>query len=306
MVGGLVVMLPLGLGCTATWAEPRPPAVIQTPPAVATAAREPEKAEPTLLARELLKAHNEQRAKEDLPPLTLNGRLSEAAQGHAQAMADAEKMAHEGPADDSTPAERIARAGYRYKSVAENVAAGQDTVEMVVDDWMDSEGHRKNILGPNTQMGVGRAVGKDDRTYWCVNFGTPWPDLDAKGEAQKVLDELNRRRAEAKLGPIELEAILTEVAGEQAKELAKSNELDGDSMKSIFPTIQDRGHEYRKAAVSLGIGLAGAKELIDDLMGRPDQEESLMGPFDKLGVGIAKRPDGAPVWLMILTDSGRG
>jgi uncharacterized protein YkwD len=120
----------------------------------------------------LIKAHNARRAKAGLPPFFPNPLLDAAAVGHARDMADRRKMAHRG-GDSSSPFERIGRQGYRYREAGENVAYGFDDVESVMAGWMRSPGHRRNILGHYSEIGVGRAIAKDGASYWCVTFGTP-------------------------------------------------------------------------------------------------------------------------------------
>jgi uncharacterized protein YkwD len=58
--------------------------------------------------------------------------------------------------------------------VAENIAAGQRTAPEVVDGWMNSPGHRKNILSRDvSQIGIGFATGGEYGTMWVQVFGTP-------------------------------------------------------------------------------------------------------------------------------------
>lgn len=59
-----------------------------------------------------------------------------------------------------------------FNNVGENIAMGQNSEESVFNDWMDSSGHRKNILGKKyKKAGVGYAKFRDGRPYWCVVFG---------------------------------------------------------------------------------------------------------------------------------------
>ena len=119
-------------------------------------------------------AHNEVRARRGLGALRVDDRLVRAAQGHADDMARRRRMAHRG-SDCSSPFRRMERAGYRYGRAAENVAAGQETLEELMSDWMRSPGHRRNILGPYTEIGTGYATDAAGTPYWCVTFGTPFP-----------------------------------------------------------------------------------------------------------------------------------
>ena len=65
--------------------------------------------------------------------------------------------------------------GYVYVRVGENIAEGQKTVDQAMDSWMNSPGHRANILADFSEMGAARTEDDDGNNYWCVDFGTPMP-----------------------------------------------------------------------------------------------------------------------------------
>src|SRR5438132_1909506 len=97
--------------------------------------------------QQLLELTNKERAKKKLPALKPNPQLFKAARGHSANMAKQEKMEH--VLDGKTPGQRARAAGYRGAWIGENIAAGEEwTLEGVVADWMDSKGHRANILSP--------------------------------------------------------------------------------------------------------------------------------------------------------------
>jgi uncharacterized protein YkwD len=108
------------------------------------------------------------------PPLQLSAMLTRAALIHAQDMARHDHFEHVGT-DGSTPAERIARVGYRWRTVAENIAAGAPTAESVVDGWIKSPGHCANIMGAHyKEMGIAFATESksDAGIYWSQEFAT--------------------------------------------------------------------------------------------------------------------------------------
>jgi uncharacterized protein YkwD len=108
-------------------------------------------------------------------PLTLNAQLERAALQHSQEMAKYSYMEHEGR-DGSTPAQRVARAGYQWTEVAENVAAGQETPDDVMTSWLASAGHCANIMNAKfTEIGVASAVNaRDDYgVYWTMSLASP-------------------------------------------------------------------------------------------------------------------------------------
>ncbi|MBD1859810.1 CAP domain-containing protein [Leptolyngbya sp. FACHB-1624] len=110
---------------------------------------------------------NQQRAQFGLAPLSLNLTLNDVAEKHSQDMAGNNYFSHQGR-DGSQPWDRMRAEGYNYSRAAENIAFGQPTAQDVVTAWMNSPGHRQNILDPNLQeIGVGYYDG-----YWTQNFGT--------------------------------------------------------------------------------------------------------------------------------------
>jgi uncharacterized protein YkwD len=113
------------------------------------------------------------RATAGAPRLRWCRSLARAARAHAADQASRNSMTHFG-ADGSTFAERAGRAGYLdWTAVAENVAAGYRDVAAVFHGWINSSGHRANILNAGYRhFGTGRAVGRDGTTYWVQTFGT--------------------------------------------------------------------------------------------------------------------------------------
>jgi uncharacterized protein YkwD len=109
------------------------------------------------------------------PPLVLSEILGRAARIQADDMARHGSLSHSG-SDGSTPAERATRAGYRWKLVGENIAAGQPAPEQVVAEWLESPGHCSNIMDPAyAEMGVAFAyeARSEKGVYWSQVFGTP-------------------------------------------------------------------------------------------------------------------------------------
>ena len=85
-------------------------------------------------------------------------------------------VARAGRARSTGPFERMSDAGYKYSWAAENIAAGQSDAAAVMDSWMNSAGHKKNILNCKlTELGVGmwKQPGSQYGVYWTQDFGTP-------------------------------------------------------------------------------------------------------------------------------------
>jgi len=122
------------------------------------------------IEREVINLTNQQRAKYGLKPLAADWELSRVARYKSMDMRDRKYFAHESPTYGS-PFTMMKNFGISYKSAGENIAAGQTTAWEVVNAWMNSEGHRKNILNPNfTHIGVGYASGGSMRHYWTQMF----------------------------------------------------------------------------------------------------------------------------------------
>ncbi|MDJ1169811.1 CAP domain-containing protein [Roseofilum sp. BLCC_M154] len=122
---------------------------------------------------------NFQRSQFGLPPLVLNAQLTQAAQVHTQNMAFQDFFSHTG-LDGSSVGDRINATGYQASTWAENIGTGYQTPEQVVDGWMNSPGHRANILNANVQeIGVGYFFLANDtgnvnyNYYWTQVFGDP-------------------------------------------------------------------------------------------------------------------------------------
>ncbi|MCW3813565.1 CAP domain-containing protein [Micromonospora sp. DR5-3] len=114
---------------------------------------------------------NKERAKAGCKALAVDDKLMLAAQRHSQDQADHKTMSHDG-SDGSDPGQRLDRVGYAWRAYGENVAWNQQTPAAVMDAWMNSPGHRANILNCSfTEIGVG--VARSNGPYWTQDFGTP-------------------------------------------------------------------------------------------------------------------------------------
>ncbi|WP_436776314.1 CAP domain-containing protein [Yinghuangia sp. YIM S09857] len=150
--------------------QPTASAAPRTPPAPPFP---PAPADITRFRSEVIALTNAERANHGMGPLSAEPRLTQAAQAHSDDMAARDYFDHAG-LDGRQPADRVRATGYDYSRVAENIAAGQPTPADVVEGWMNSPGHRANILTPElTQIGIGIAHGGSYRIYWTQVFGTP-------------------------------------------------------------------------------------------------------------------------------------
>ncbi|CAN1212090.1 SCP domain-containing protein [Tumidithrix helvetica PCC 7403] len=124
---------------------------------------------------ELLRLTNLERQKVGLAPLKLSSQLRKAAKKHALDMAINNYFSHTG-LNGSSMVSRVKATGYTYSAVGENIAAGRPTPSATIQQWMNSSGHRANILNPKfNEIGFGYANVPDSRYqhYWVQVFGSP-------------------------------------------------------------------------------------------------------------------------------------
>ncbi|MGW7070562.1 CAP domain-containing protein [Streptomyces sp. NPDC054855] len=122
-------------------------------------------------ASAVLRLTNAERTAARLPPLSPDPLLTAAAQAHSADMVARAFYSHTSP-DGGEPWHRASAAGSTHRAIGENIACGQRTPAEVVDGWMNSPGHRANILKPSfTHLGVGFAGGGSAGTYWTQLFG---------------------------------------------------------------------------------------------------------------------------------------
>lgn len=117
--------------------------------------------------QEVIRLVNVERAKNGLAPLTYDWELSRVARYKSQDMKDNKYFSHTSPTYGS-PFQMMKAFGITYKSAGENIARGQKTPQAVVNAWMNSSGHRANILNASfTRIGVGYVA---DGNYWTQMF----------------------------------------------------------------------------------------------------------------------------------------
>ncbi len=140
--------------------------------------------DPEAAAQKILALTNEARAQRrrcgqkayaKAPPLKWNAQLAAAAVGHSEDMASKNYFSHISK-DGDTQSERVTSEGYRYRIVAENIAAGQSDAREVVAGWLKSPDHCANLMNPNvTEMGAGLNAdpASEFGVYWTQLFAAP-------------------------------------------------------------------------------------------------------------------------------------
>lgn len=113
---------------------------------------------------------NEERSQRGLAPYGCDAIAGQVARAYSQYMCDAGFFSHTGP-DGSTPSSRLKAGGATFWGAGENIAAGQKSPSSVMQSWMNSWGHRSNILGDYSHIGIGYVQCTNGYGhYWTQNF----------------------------------------------------------------------------------------------------------------------------------------
>jgi uncharacterized protein YkwD len=258
----------------------------------------------------ILGSVNEERRLIGAGPVCVNAMLMRAAMVQAAHQHTINDMTHTG-AGGTNIGDRVTTAGYKWTQASENVAMGQTTPKSVMLGWMNSEGHRKNILNPaSTEMGIAH-VGQ----FWAQAFGKPRPGTEAcnvgvpggstgiveakrtdSGPAcdsmcQSVLQVVNVKRASKGMAPLCISGKLQAAAASLA--LARSlhrlqEEVDGTG----FGT---KGVGAAEHTIRLSRGLPSDKNILDML--NKDYQGSGNGKdFTRGGIATDSRRE---FWVII-------
>lgn len=133
----------------------------------------PSEASGKAFEQEVIRLVNVERTKYGLKPLTENWELSRVARYKSNDMVTNRYFSHTSPTYGS-PFTMMKNFGLKFSTAGENIAMGQRSADEVMNGWMNSSGHRQNILNANfTQMGVGYAVNSSGTPYWTQMFMRP-------------------------------------------------------------------------------------------------------------------------------------
>jgi hypothetical protein len=171
--------------------------------------------------RQLFEALNRERAAQSLSTLQWDDALFKAARQHALRMANLNMLEHQLPSEADLEG-RLAEAGARFSVIAENIAVGA-TPQIIHGGWMDSPGHRKNILDPRlTSVGIAAVRGQGG-LFAVEDFSQAVPELTVEQQEKKVVSLL------APLG------FRTVSATDEARRTCQSDAgLTGNSAKSML------------------------------------------------------------------------
>lgn len=277
------------------------------------------------LAQQALELVNDSREERGLTTLEPNAALGEAARHHAHDMLERDYYAHESP-EGETVADRFrAAGGSRWALTAENIARcdrcdtppGDRRVESFHAGWMDSPGHRRNILAAGL-TGFGFAVAAEDGTVYAVQTfagpGTPRGDdpgddtvpLGPQAARMALLDRINAARDERDAAPLRLSEALSAAAADLLPEEGEGAALAGD-LSSALPDGSE-GQWRALNALATACGGCGREMTEADLAGFMDRwlapggrgEALLAERFDAVGAAFHATGDGRKSAVVVL------
>lgn len=258
----------------------------------------------------ILGSVNEERRLVGAKPVCINNLLMRAATVQAAYQQQINEMTHTG-SGGSNVGDRVTAQGYKWTSASENVAMGQTTAKSVMLGWMNSEGHKKNILNPDsTEMGIAH-IGK----FWAQAFGKPRggaggcnvavpggslgtrePIVSDSGPAcdamcQSVLQVVNQKRTARGQTPLCLNGKLQSAAANLAR-ARNLNRLQEEVDDTGFGT---KGVGAAEHTITLSRGLPSDQNILDML--KKDYRGSGNGQdFTRGGIATDSRRE---FWVII-------
>jgi uncharacterized protein YkwD len=262
---------------------------------------------------------NQSRQQHKLPPLSQEAKLTKAAQGHASDMLKRKYYAHSSP-EGKTVSDRYKRVGGRnWLLTAENIAkfsnspppVSYNLLKHIQESWMNSPGHRKNILHPGlTEFGFGIAVDARGELYAVQNFAGPGLPIatgavaDAKPvgpheQTTLALAAINAERKKAGRAALQSSDALAKAA--QALLPAKGDKSFSIGKKNIWDIIPAQDGESWKSVSILNVacGGCGVQPVVDDVgyftgqMAGEKKSRALLVNADFTHLGFAIGADGA-------------
>ncbi|MBG0832289.1 S8 family serine peptidase [Planomonospora sp. ID67723] len=283
---------------------------------------------PSVTAR-VVQLVNQYRQQQGCAPLTQNARLDSAAQGHSADMAENRYFSHTSR-DGRSPGDRMRAAGFSpLRLWGENIAWGQRTADSVMRSWMNSRGHRANILNCKfTHIGVGVAKNSQGRIYWTQNFAatttstpttkptatptvkptdtpSPTPTGDSgsgvgTAEENEVVRLTNLERQKGGCAPLKHDPQLRKAAYGHSADMAAQNYFSHTSKdgRSFMDRIRGAGFTGGSGfAENIAWGQRTPAEVVNGWMNSSGHRANIMNcKYNLIGVGAAKNSQGRIYW----------
>jgi uncharacterized protein YkwD len=230
----------------------------------------------TLTKEAVIDGTNAERRARGLDPLSENSLLNDIAYTRARDMLEKQYFAHVSPT--GSQASDVAReVGYRYKIIAENLAAGNFlSARKMVEGWMQSPGHRKNILTADvTEIGVAIVKGKMHGRKTVIGvqiFGLPSPPVSLKTcpkPSEDLAREIEMKKAQIRGLQDRLDRIREELEGEKQsiesdRQAVGSRAQDRYDLDVRIRTYNEKGRWYNGMAADINAKASVLQSMVDE------------------------------------------
>lgn len=247
--------------------------------------------------QKILALVNSERAAAGLPPFEINPVLDRIADIRSKELL--ESFSHIRP--DGRSFESIFYDfNTRYSSCGENIAKGYRSAEDVMAGWMNSPGHRKNILNPKFKyIGVGEISDNSNCLHWVQVFSGDISG-DISGFKNEILSLVNSERKKAGISPLIMDPALYRFAGQRTAEIVRCyshNRPDGRSFSSIF---KDNDIRYFLYGENIAKGQVDPKAVMRDWMNSPGHRKNILNPeFKYIGIGVIPDNSNCLHWVQL-------
>ena len=257
-------------------------------------------------ARESIALVNAARARAGLPRLNENPTLSRVALAYSQRMARENFYGHIDPQGKGVH-DRIAVAGYLAQQSAENIARGQPGPATVVEGWLNSPGHRANIMNPDVrEIGAGYAVVATPPYfhYWTHVFATPDASVgrNRSNYAAQVLAQINQVRQQAGVPALTLHPTLAQIAQNQLPNLASARTFRRAANRTLNEASRATLKSFSHALALTAAGAATPEDAVaqwtKDDGGRALRDKSIRAAG--VAYSFAAQDDFRHYWLLVL------
>ncbi|WP_063729518.1 CAP domain-containing protein [Streptomyces sp. RTd22] len=244
---------------------------------------------------------NAARSRHGVPPVTLDPRLTRAAEAHAAAMAAHGALGAEGP-DGTSLFHRIAAHGYAPLTVAEHLVSGPRTPDAFIDYCLSGEERRGPLRDPAvTHVGIGRASGAGD-VFWTAVWAQPFTPDGLRRFTSEVITLTNAERAAARLAPLAPDPRLTAAAQAHSDDMVARDFYDHTSPEGRQPwdRAATAGATHRGIGENIACGQRGPAEVVRGWMNSPGHRANILKPdFTHIGVGYATGSRAGTYWTQV-------
>ncbi|MFI0819445.1 CAP domain-containing protein [Streptomyces sp. NPDC021098] len=244
---------------------------------------------------------NAARSRHGVPPVTLDPRLTRAAEAHAAAMAAHGALAAESP-DGTSLHHRIAASGYAPLTVAEHLVSGPRTPDAFIEYCLSGEEGRGPFRDPAvTHVGIGRASGTAD-VFWTAVWARPFTADGLRRLTSEVIALTNAERAAARLAPLAPDPRLTAAAQAHSDDMVVRDFYDHTSPEGRQPwdRATAAGATHRGIGENIACGQRGPAEVVQGWMNSPGHRANILKPdFTHIGVGYATGSRAGTYWTQV-------